>query len=167
LLNFYFAEITLLDTRALAVHSHQDIVDLVTFVRERCEKSVNAIRDDLSHDLIALLGRTSDGASAVVDLTFKISFMVSPEQIPKTDISIKDAIFRSFPKTEATPVLDKFDTNFEADSLRQLGGIEIVRTNTLSDHLLLDEHKCRLSLFAHEDFLQFHLNSRFVWPMSS
>ena len=154
LLHFYFAQVTLIDSRELVVKSHQDVIDIVAFVQARLERSMTAIREELAQVKPSWLGQAFTGSVAAVELAFRLWLMVAPDLSDYEDKPIGDSVSRLFPQSGPLPGHEKVDCDIDARSMQQLAGIRIVKTNTLSDHLLYDKRSRILSVFAHKEILR-------------
>jgi hypothetical protein len=66
---------------------------------------------------------------------------------------VKDFLIQQFPKRHSPTECASLEKVFNARNLKRLGGIRIVWTNNLADHLCLRDDDTKVSVFHHATFL--------------
>ena len=71
---------------------------------------------------------------------------------------LQDALCRQFEKSSQNPVSITLGKVFNARNLERIGGLRIIWTSNLVDHLRLHDDDTRLSIFHHATFLHYQKN---------
>jgi hypothetical protein len=153
MLDFYHSQVFVLRGEELAVETHQDVVDIVTYVLERKDASVKAIEDELRTSPPLWLGPSDDAPTTAVGFAFQLAFMIKPKAISDKSEPIEQSVPAVFPENTASEAHGSLDFHFNSLSLSQVG-FKILKTSSLSDHLSLDHQTRTIRLFAHTDFLR-------------
>ena len=156
-LNHYFAQLSLVDFYDLTIETHRDVVDLVTFVRDRKSSTLRVLKDSLNQVRPRWLGATPMAAVAAVELAVHIWLMIEMDDWGE-DETLVEFISGTFPTTMSTPSYEKLPTSFNAYSLDRVGGIAIEWTSSLADHLKLNEDSSHLSVYQQPSFLRCYQN---------
>jgi hypothetical protein len=81
LLEFYFAEVNLIDERELAVQTHQDVIDLISFLKNRTERRIHQFNLISSQPDPQSLGPSDTASSAAINLAIGIWLLVDPRYL--------------------------------------------------------------------------------------
>lgn len=150
--NSYFVEVNFIDKRELAVQAHQDVVDLVSFSKNRIEERITSIQSGIVSTGSQWLGPLDTASSAAMNLAIGIWLLVDPRCLDDQP-SITDVVAQMFPKSLQSYTSLAFDFHFDMPALEEVGGFTIIGTSCLSNHLILDERNRTLSLFSHSELL--------------
>ena len=94
------AEVNLIDERELAVQTHQDVTDLVLFLKDRTEQRTTSIQSDIVSTGSQWLGPSDTASSAAINLAIGFWLLVDPHYLDDQP-SIADAVAQMFPKIAA------------------------------------------------------------------
>jgi hypothetical protein len=153
MLDFYYSQICILRGEELAVKTHRDVVDIVTYVLDKKDASIKTIEDELRTSPPLWLGPSDEAPTAAVSLALQLAFMIKPKALIGKNEAIKQLVPALFPENTAIEAKGSLDFHFNVLSLNQIG-FKILKTSSLSDHLSLDQQSRTIRLFAHTDFLR-------------
>ena len=154
LIEFYLARVNLIDQHKLIVAKHQDIVNIVHYVRKRSALSKRAFRDELRAAQPPWLSKSAGSEDAAFDLATRLWLLVDPVQFNSDEnLSLLDNIKQQFPEAKSEVPLKEFEAHFNAESCKKVAGISIIGTSCLADHLRFDRREKVLLLFNLADFL--------------
>ena len=156
-LDTYEAHILLLDRTRVAIDKHQHVVDLVDYVLAENNAKVLSIK----HELTALpwLGSSLDAPSVALGLVLELLMIGRDSESWKDDYTLKENIAKTF-RTPSMPLASNdLGIDFDTKHLERTLGIQIMETDSLSDHLLFDPSRRVLWLFSQDAFLKHYSNT--------
>jgi len=157
-LEYYFDQCSLIDTQDLTINIHQDIVNIVSFVRDHGTLSRNVLIRKVQQDRPAWLGSTSDSAEKALEFAVRLWLMVETDGWTVTQ-SLKEFILHNFPSSSQAVNVPPFPLTFNAYNLERIGGFKIVWTSCIQDHLSLDQTYTEISVFHQASFLRNYQNT--------
>lgn len=153
MLDFYYSQICIVRGEELVVKTHQDVVNIVTYVLEKKDASIKTIEEELRTSPPLWLGPSDEAPTAAVGLALQLAFMIKPKALIGKNGAVEQSVPALFPKNTAVEAKGSLDFHFNALSLNQVG-FKILKTSSLSDHLSLDQQSRTIRLFAHTNFLR-------------
>ena len=108
-------------------------------------------------------------APSVLDLAVDVWSMLSVAKFPgdisydepipwESNVPLTDLVCKCFPLIPESQEIVKLPQAFTAAHLEKIGGIQVVWTSNLADHLLLKEDDTKLMLFHQVSILRLHKN---------
>ena len=156
-LDHYNAFSTSIDTSALSFQSHVAALEVIEYIKNGRAKSLRNLKAEIAAADPAWLAINSDEAiQKAIDFAVPLWLMVRTQSW-KEDDSLCKFVKDLFPDTSApdpqqAKTVDE-DLSFNAHSLYKIGGVDLVWTSQLNDHLLLNPKTSELFLFKHASFL--------------
>ena len=110
-------------------------------------------------------GNSEDFSTELIDLAVRLWLMIPiggfrqvalhGESLDWPRGYLQDALRRQFEKSLQNPVSITLGKVFNARNLERIGGLRIIWTSNLADHLRLHDDDTRLSIFHHATFLHY------------
>ncbi|KAJ5808587.1 hypothetical protein N7474_009856 [Penicillium riverlandense] len=161
---YYMSQRVLIEAQGLNLHTHQDLIDLINFVRARIGIPQS--------QLVANFRKEYDcvgPALPAIEVAVRIWLLVSIDEWEPRQ-SLQEYICVLFPRIDPPLLPDEFafPLSFNITNLRLIGGFEIVWTECLHDHLSFsvdEEQKKELKIFHLSSFLQgYRYSSCSIFP---
>lgn len=171
----YLCKLAAIKDRQVEKVTHWDLLDIITLLRNH-----DSTREEVTTTVMQnpATPRSENFARTLVDLAAGLWLMLSISNYPG-DISYdepivwgdyerlaeephesdKGLINRSFSHHYNSNDVVKLPQAFTAAHLEQIGGIKVIWTSNLADHLLLKDDDTKLMLFHQISILQLHKNS--------
>jgi hypothetical protein len=152
LLDHYFGQLNLIEAYNLNLQTHEDIVQLVQFIKNNTTLRRELLYLELTKCHGALLGPVPNSAEKMIELATRIWLMLTPDEWDNKK-TLEEFVHDSFPRGDKTTSDAIFPTAINAHTLERIGGFHIVWTDNIQDHL---------SLFlnhGHKELRIFHLTS--------
>jgi hypothetical protein len=156
-LEHYNALSTAIDTSALCFKSHDAALEVIEHIRKGRGKSLRDLKADIAAADPPWLSINSDETiRKAIDFAVPLWLMVRTQSW-KEDDSLCQFVKKLFPDPsapvpqQANPVDN--DLSFNAHSLCKIGGIDLVWTSQLNEHLLLKPKTSELFVFKHASLL--------------
>jgi hypothetical protein len=148
------------------LETHGDIVSIIQLMQEP-EVSRPSIRSKLREDTHPVDGKHDEAVENSINLAVRLWLMipvgsfshaVGPGQtvIPWTDGTVQSLLSAHF---DGNPILDtpvKLGKVFNARNIERIGGIRIVWTDNLADHLRMRDDDTGVCIFHYASFLKYH-----------
>jgi hypothetical protein len=162
--------------RHILAQTHRDILEVASYLRG------SQTREQLKRILRPKLPiQPPDDADEImdntIDLTIRLLIMVNVgglrygvsdiSQLNWKDNTLKEFIQGRFIPSQAlkdTPI--KLEKIFNARNLERIGGIKIIWTSNLADHLSMKDDDTRVAIFHHASFLKYQ-NDKCAPPIST
>jgi hypothetical protein len=166
---YYMSQRVLIEAHGLNLHTHQDLIDLINFVRARMGIPQSQLVADFRKEYDSV-----GPALPAIEVAVRIWLLVSIDDWEPRQ-SLQEYISVLFPRIdEAPPFLlpddFAFPLSFNITNLRLIGGFEIVWTECLHDHLSFtvdEEQKKELKIFHLSSFLQgYRYSSWYVYSLT-
>lgn len=141
------------DASKLAFSTHQDVVDLVNLVKSGTDRTLLDLTADIGGTTRAWLPDASD-ATVRRAIKFAVSlWLMFDIESWKDDVSLYDFVHGLFPDPglPVTPV--EGNITFNARSLWVIGGLDLIYTSRLKEHLRFNKETSELYVFRHASFL--------------
>ncbi|KAK8044207.1 hypothetical protein PG993_004231 [Apiospora rasikravindrae] len=144
------ADVVNISDRILRGDSREDILAYVTSFEAGCQTSYSRCYAEHSVDLCATLLTMTD----VGECTFKLSMQ---DFVAWTTGPLRNALTSHFVPTKSLGARDvKLDGVFTAPNLTRIGGIRILWTSNLANHLRLTEDDTAVFIYHHASFLKMY-----------
>ncbi|KAK7999376.1 hypothetical protein PG990_011976 [Apiospora arundinis] len=144
------ADVVDIGTRILRGDIREDIVTYVTSLKGNCQTSQSRCYAEHSVDLCATLLTMTD----VGECTFRLSMQ---DFVAWTAGPLRDALASHFAPTRSLEARNaKLDGIFTAPNLTRIGGIRILWTTNLANHLRLTDDDTAVFIYHHASFLKMH-----------
>ena len=165
-MKFYFEQLKSYQTY-LNISTHRELLEIISFVREKRQMTRIQIEDLLKQNHTQKLGRPENSAKKVFGLVIGLWLMLEGRDWGD-DQSLDQFVADSMPVkaqqaehwiSKRRPSRNKRDSpyyipsNFNMNILDKIGGISVRWTNLLSEHLNYDFEAGELVLFAFTPFL--------------
>lgn len=156
-LDHYNALSTSIDTSALSFQSHNDALEVIEHIRNGRVESLRDLKARIATADPPWLCINSDKAiQKAIDFAVPLWLMVRTQSWKEED-SICKFVKGLFPDPSAyvqpqASTVDE-DLSFNAHSLYKIGGIDLVWTSQLNNHLLLNLKTSELFVFKHASLL--------------
>ena len=148
--------------RHVSIESHKDILDIVDVLL------TDPIRVD-ANACLTIAGSDPAQRNASIDLAARVWLSISIGSLqqaflPYSTISWKDgklseAIRAAFdPKSQLSDPV-KLPKDFNAANLERIGGLQVIWTSNLADHLSLKDDDTKVMLYHQASFLELHKSS--------
>ncbi|KAG0644971.1 hypothetical protein D0Z07_9312 [Hyphodiscus hymeniophilus] len=165
---------TALARQDTVLSTHQDIVDIIRKLQDPLVS-----RDDLKDDLrrrraphAMSLDDYESVLSEAIDLGVRLwlmfdvgemlhSFVPGQKSLVWEAGFLKGLVQDHFSTHSTIRERVKLDRIFNARNLERIGGLQIVWTSNLADHLRLMADDTRVAIFHHASFLEYHQNNHF------
>jgi hypothetical protein len=156
-LDHYNALSTSIDTSALSFQSHNDALDVIEYIRNGRVESLRDLKAGIAAADPPWLCVNSDKTiQKAIDFAVPLWLMVQTQSW-KEDNSLCKFVKGLFPDPSASlqPQANTVneDLSFNAHSLYKIGGIDLIWTSQLNDHLLLNPKTSELFVFKHASLL--------------
>lgn len=150
-LDHYFEECSLMFNadRLSPERTHQEILDLITFVRTRTTISREDLIRDIRENGPTWLRSDTDCVNDALELGIRLWLLVDTDKWTDRQ-SLEEFISQSTRVRNFAAILDP---SFNAYNLERVGGFRIMWTNCLQDHLSLDNTHTALYIFHQIAFL--------------
>jgi hypothetical protein len=156
-LEHYNALSTSIDTSALSFQSHNAALEVIEHIRNGRGKSLRDLKAEIAAaDPPWLCINSDETIQKAIDFAVPLWLMVRTQTWKKDD-SLCKFVKDLFPDGSA-PTLPQANTldedlSFNAHFLYKIGGIDLVWTSQLNDHLLLNPKTSELFVFKHASLL--------------
>ena len=142
-------------------HFHQptaeQTISLVQLVKEKSTESINIVKDEIRKSKPSWIKDVQSDASLSRALDFAVRLsLFTRVALFKGNAALNDCVAESLAlisQGQATPALGSLSDDFCATNLGRIGGITIVRTGILQDHLTFQTRE-RLQVFGHASALK-------------
>jgi hypothetical protein len=156
-LDHYNAFSTSIDTSALSFQSHVAALEVIECIKNGRAKSLRNLKAEIAAADPAWLAVNSDEAiQKAIDFAVPVWLMVRT-RVWKEDDSlckfVKDLFPDTSPRDQQQAKTEDEDLSFNAHSLYRIGGVDLVWTSQLNEHLLLNPKTSQLFVFKHASFL--------------
>ena len=155
---------SLINNDNLALSSRAHVVELISLVQGKCDLSVQDIESAVRAANLACLEDCYDdeSASAALDFALRLWLFTEPDLEEKKS-ALSEVVAQKLPAALSqshAPDLPCLSDDFSAKSLTRKGGLRLVWTSYLSEHLLLEGSQ--LKVFRHASALRRHAGSKQV-----
>jgi hypothetical protein len=152
-IEYYMSQHILIEAHGLNLHTHQDLIDLINFIRVRATIPQTELVVHFREHY------TSIGSPlAAIEVAVRIWLLISIDDWEPRQ-TLQEYLYVLFPRVNEVSLPDasySFPLSFNIDNLRQIGGFAIVWTECLHDHLsfTVDETQKELKIFHLSSFLR-------------
>ncbi|KAK8062632.1 hypothetical protein PG997_014729 [Apiospora hydei] len=158
-----------------ALRSHADIIEVVRMLK------LGATRNEIRTALRSKLSRTHENESELLDSSINLSaslllmcdFGITPLSFSgRTELSWTQGTLQTFLRDyfNGPLVLShegmKLEKTFLAKNLSRIGGIDIIWTENLVDHLRLSNDDTKVHIFHHASFLEYQNHRQLGKPLA-
>jgi hypothetical protein len=151
----------IINSSQLRFRTRGDIIELVSLVKTHHVRSLRTIKDEIKASRPRWMVQQNDDATATkaVDVALRLSLMIESQAVLKLaddTLSIREVVAQSFKKPlvpTAAKSIEELSSDFSATNLLRKGGINILWTSSLCDHLLMDG-KRQLKVFHYASLLR-------------
>jgi hypothetical protein len=137
--------------------SRKEIIDFLAVIKRYHGQSIRAVKEELRASAAAVAQQNNDATiNIAIEIGIQLWLMVEPPSITDDALTIKEIVAQSFnePRVPAgAKSIEEVSIDFSARSLLRKGGIDIVWTRCLCDHLLMDG-KRQLKVFHYASLLR-------------
>ncbi|KAL4864273.1 hypothetical protein BDV12DRAFT_15109 [Aspergillus spectabilis] len=164
LLDHYFNQLDLVEAYNLKLQIHEDVVQLIQFVKNNITSPREILQRELTTNHGAILGPVPDSAEKAIGLAVQLWLMLGADKWDSNK-TLKEFVHESFPRNNRPTSDLMFPTTINAYTLERVGGFEIVWTENIQDHLLLfaNHGQTELRLFHLTSFLQISQDNQ-IYP---
>lgn len=155
-LEYYRGQLVGVEAHKLNLKTHKDLIDLINFIKTRA--------DFTKPELISCLEQSwpvLGPSTPAIELALRIWLFLPLEEWGSRQ-TLEQYIHAVFPRSNSLPDTPTIALNFNALNLEQIGGFNIVWTESLQDHLSLsiDGTEKELRIFHVASFLHGYGKSR-------
>lgn len=167
---YYQQECLLLDLENLPTQTHRDVLDIISHLKANRGASRKSIRKELMR--MRLGGPVGDaiGVDTSTDLALRLwlmlgigesmAFVAGHKRITwGNGLSLRNFVDQHFQEGVSPVETFRLPPSFNAYNLEHIGGLRVIWTNSLNDHLALDDENSEVALFHHASFLKNYQNS--------
>ncbi|KAB8337101.1 hypothetical protein FH972_021405 [Carpinus fangiana] len=156
-LDRYLALSNRLDAGKVAPLRHRDAIDIVNILRQGKHETRKDLVSRTRASSPSWLASTSDSAVGLAfDYAMYLWLMVTPTGW-QDDQALADFMTKKFPETRpSNPRTPDGELAFNAHSLEVIGGIDLIWTSHLDEHLKLNVRASELYIFRHASLLDTH-----------
>jgi hypothetical protein len=139
--------------------SRKEIIELLSVIKSYHGQSIRVVKDQLRASPPAAIAPHNNDATIItkaIEISIRLWLMVEPPSITDDTLTIKEIVAQSFtePRVPAgAKSIEELSHDFSAGSLLRRGGINIVWTSRLCDHLLMDGER-QLKVFHYASLLR-------------
>jgi hypothetical protein len=141
-----------------------DVIDLISRIKDKQQDPLQDIKNDLQRSPPTwMLGQVNEeSARKVIDLAIRLWLFTNPEKLLWSQ-DLKDVVQQSLPipaipQKIAAAAVRHLSSDFTAKSLTRKGGIRLVWTSYLGEHLTF-VGKAQLRIFRHASVLREYAKS--------
>ena len=158
--------------RAIVTITHWQFAIVIKLVRDPGQASRNRSQliDQVLNSPIFTWDDSMIGehlAPILIDLAVDVGSMLSVAKFPgdisydepihwEDNTTLADLVYQCFPSVPESEDIVKLPQTFTAAHLEKIGGIQVIWTSNLADHLLLKEDDTKLMLFHQVSILKLH-----------
>jgi hypothetical protein len=151
----------IVNSSQLRFTTRAEIIELVAFVKNHHARPLRIIKDKLKASQPKWMVHQDDDPTAdkAVNIALRLWLMIEPRGVPNLlddNLSIQEIVAQSFKKSQiptAARSIEELSPDFSATNLLRKGGIDILWTSCLCDHLLM-EGKHQLKVFHYASLLR-------------
>ncbi|RJE17757.1 hypothetical protein PHISCL_09906 [Aspergillus sclerotialis] len=157
LLDHYFDQLNLAEGYNLDLRTHEDVVQLIQFLKNNKTLRCELLHLKLTKELGALLGPAQNSAEKAIELAIRIWLMLTPDGWDGNK-SLENFVHDIFPRDGTDTPGAMFPTAINAYELERIGGFDIVWTDNIRDHLSLfmNHGQKELRIFHLTSFLRIY-----------
>jgi hypothetical protein len=137
--------------------TRREIIELLAVVKKHHAQPLRLVKDELSASPAAIAQHNDNATiTKAIEIGIRLWLMVEPPRITDDKLTIKEIVAQSFEKPRvpaAARSIEELSSDFSARNLLRKGGIDIVWTSSLCDHLLMDG-KHQLKVFHYASLLR-------------
>jgi hypothetical protein len=138
--------------------THEDIVGLVSFIKSKRDIQLQTLREELERNDDIPLSMISRSSRRAIEFAVRLWLMIDPS-CWSDDMTLTDFVRNHLPKVYAQRGTVVLPSRFNTLQLHQAAGFTIRWTDSLSEHLLLDEESRLLLIFRQAAFLRRYVNT--------
>jgi hypothetical protein len=157
-LRYWDSHCSLIDGEDAIVKTHQDILDIIAFVRDNRLLTLDTLRQELIKVQPKWLGKTDDAAERAIEIAVRLWLFVEIDDWDDS-MTLAEFIEESFRRSSSTTEGVVLPDSFNARNIEKIGGFHILWTDCLAEHLHLDAVDKQLSIFHQSSFLSHYQNS--------
>lgn len=138
--------------------SRKEIIEFLAVIKSYHGQSIRVVKDQLRASPPAAIAQHNNDATITkaIEISIRLWLMVEPPSITDDTLTIKEIVAQSFkePRVPAgAKLIEELSHDFSARSLLRKGGIDVVWTSCLCDHLLMDGER-QLKVFHYASLLR-------------
>jgi hypothetical protein len=138
--------------------SRKETIDLLDVIKRYHTEPIRVVKNELRSSSPAAIAQHDDDITITkaIEIGIRLWLMVEPPSITDDTLTIKDIVAKTFKEPRvpaAAKSIEELSYDFSARSLLRKGGIDIVWTSCLCDHLLMDG-KRQLKVFHYASLLR-------------
>ena len=135
--------------------THNDVVDLVNIVKRERRSPFSNLREAIRAEKPRWLASGSDAEiRAAVEYAVDLWLMQRTQLWTDDNLSLCDFVQSVFTAPKTPTALVDVELSFNGRKLRAIGGITLIWTSSLSEHLRLNKRTSELYVFRYASFLR-------------
>lgn len=151
----------IINSSQLRFRTRGEIIELVSLIKTHHGRPLRTIKDKIKASRPRWMVQQNDDATATkaVDVALRLWLMIESKPVLKLaddTLSIREVVAQSFEKSSVPTMaksIEELSSDFSATNLLRKGGISILWTSSLCDHLLMDG-KSQLKVFHYATLLR-------------
>lgn len=138
--------------------TRKELIELLNVMKSHHSRPIHEIKAELRRSSLAAIAPNNDDAviTKAIEIGIKLWLMIRPPKVMDDNLTIKEIVAQSFEKQRvpaAAASIEDLSSDFCARNLLRKGGIDVLWTSCLSDHLLMDG-KHQLKVFHYASLLR-------------